>query len=398
MSELSVTVLGGGHGAFAVAADLGARGFDVRMLEDVRYARSLDGVITAGGIHIDQPDPLGHAWSFAPVSCATYDPEAALTGSDIILFVVPAYAERRFSALVSPYVAPGSLVVFACGTFGGALEFVARAAKGSSGPPPVVAELEALIVGGRKGGAASVRFSGRKRGLRAAILPSAKTEWGLRRLRRVYDDLKAAPNVFQTGLGNLNLVLHPPVMILNAGRIAAAESPFEFYRQGVTPAIAQVMEHLDNERTRVGRALGVRLASALRRLREWYPSIQGANGLYEAVVLNPAYGGLEAPQTLDHRFLTEDVLYGLVPLEGIARELAVDVPMTRSLIELTSALMGRDVRAEGRTVSRLGLQGLTAETMLQRVSGRTERLSRRPSLTASTDEMRANPSVERVTR
>ena len=60
------------------------------------------------------------------------------------------------------------------------------------------------------------------------------------------------------------------------------------------------------------------------------------------------------PVTVDSRYITEDVPEGLVLLETLGQALRLPTPVTSALIEIASAALGRDFRAGGRTVARLG--------------------------------------------
>jgi hypothetical protein len=44
------------------------------------------------------------------------------------------------------------------------------------------------------------------------------------------------------------------------------------------------------------------------------------------------------------------------------------MPNTDAVIQLVSSLLGRDMRAAGRTVESLGLQGVSPEELLQRLA------------------------------
>ena len=79
----------------------------------------------------------------------------------------------------------------------------------------------------------------------------------------------------------------------------------------------------------------------------------------------PGFRGIKAPTRIDSRYLTEDVGYSLVFFTDLARRLAVPTPTMDAIIEITSVVLARDLRAEGaRTMSSLGLDDLTAEQLL----------------------------------
>lgn len=58
-------------------------------------------------------------------------------------------------------------------------------------------------------------------------------------------------------------------------------------------------------------------------------------------------------------YLTEDVPFGLVPIEDMGRLAGVDMPICTSLITLANNLLGRDFRAIGQTLTSIGLGDLT---------------------------------------
>ncbi len=72
---------------------------------------------------------------------------------------------------------------------------------------------------------------------------------------------------------------------------------------------------------------------------------------------------IRAPSTLDYRFFTEDVPYGLVPLSELGRLAGVATPAIDAMIEICSALMDRDFRSQGLTLERVGLANTTSDAL-----------------------------------
>ena len=86
-------------------------------------------------------------------------------------------------------------------------------------------------------------------------------------------------------------------------------------------------------------------------------------------------GGIEAgikmkgPASMQDRFVTEDVPYGLVLLSTLGRFLDIPTPITDAIVNLCGAINRADYRAEGRGVDELGLEGMSVEqvrTFLER--------------------------------
>jgi opine dehydrogenase len=78
----------------------------------------------------------------------------------------------------------------------------------------------------------------------------------------------------------------------------------------------------------------------------------------------PGFLGIPAQPQLDHRYINEDVGYGLVFMSGLAKQIGVETPTIDAIIQVTSVLMNRDYAAEAlRTPESLGIAGLTVEEL-----------------------------------
>jgi opine dehydrogenase len=158
-------------------------------------------------------------------------------------------------------------------------------------------------------------------------------------------------------------------MLLNAGWIESAQGEFQFYLEGVTPAIARILERLDRERVTVATAMGIKAQSAMEWLERAY-SAYGDN-LHDAIHANPGYKGITAPVTVRHRYIFEDVPYSLVPIAALGRRFGVDVQGIEAMIQLGCIMHGTDYRHRGRTLSRMGLEGLSIEEITNLVEHNT---------------------------
>ena len=78
----------------------------------------------------------------------------------------------------------------------------------------------------------------------------------------------------------------------------------------------------------------------------------------------PGFLGIGAQPKLDHRYLNEDVGYGLVFMSRLARQVGVETPTIDAMIRVTSVLMARDYAGEAlRTPETLGIEGRSAEEL-----------------------------------
>lgn len=65
--------------------------------------------------------------------------------------------------------------------------------------------------------------------------------------------------------------------------------------------------------------------------------------------------------SLNSRYVTEDVPYGLVAWASLGRAVRVKTPLMDSLIHIAGAMLGQDCWNEGRNLDKMGLSGLDVE-------------------------------------
>ena len=199
-----------------------------------------------------------------------------------------------------------------------------------------------------------------KAGNLLAALPGKHTDALLEMIHDVYPGMERADSVLQTSLQNANPIIHPAVTLANAARIEGTGGAFLFYEEGVSDATGRLIEALDNERIAIGAALGIEVLSDPEMgMRQGYMLEANYGTGYRKA---PGFLGIGAQPQLDHRYLNEDVGYGLVFMSALGKQVGVDTPNIDAMIRLTSVLMARDYSGEAlRTPVSLGIGELDAE-------------------------------------
>lgn len=345
-------VLGAGHGGMAMAAHLALEGFRVNLFN--RSPERLQAVQARGGIEV-----TGEIEGFAALSLATTDAGPAVRGADVLMVVVPATAHRSMAEIMAPHLQDGQIIVLNPGRTGGALEVASIIRQLNPGVRPYIAEAQTLLYAARVTNPGQVHIFGIKNSVPLATLPSYQVVDVLPVIRKALPQFIPGDNVLKTSLDNIGAVFHPAITVLNAARIEDTHGDFEYYVEGVTPAVAAVLEEIDRERVAVAAALGIRANTA----REWLYLAYDAAGktLLAAMRANPGYNGIKAPGTVEHRYISEDVPASLVPIASIGEMLGVATPATRAIITLASVMHGVDYWAEGRTVEKLGIKGMSVK-------------------------------------
>jgi opine dehydrogenase len=309
-------------------------------------------IAARGGVELE-----GATQGFGPLNLVTDDMGKALADAELVMVCVPAFAHRDVAARCAPHLRDDHVVVLNPGRTFGALEFLQELAAQGCQTHPVVAEAATLVFAARSSGPAQSRILRVKHAVPVAAIPALRTPAVVTMLGAWYPQFTAAESTLQTSLANVGAVIHPAISILNAARIENSQGRFDFYLDGVSPAVARVLEAADRERLAVAQLLGVRVRST----REWLASAYGATGrdLFEAIQANVGYRGINAPPSLDYRYLVEDVPMSLVPIASAGRAFGLSARAIEALIDLAGLIHETNFRHHGRTLERLGLSGLS---------------------------------------
>lgn len=352
--KVKVAVLGAGHGGLAMAAHISMMGFETRLYtrneERIRAIQEREGKIELQGV----VSGFGNVY-------ATHDLKDCIDGVDLIMVVVPAQGHAYYAERCAPYLEDGQIIMLNPGRTGGALEFTHILKEKNCDADVIVGEAQTLIYVSRHTDVAQAHIFQIKNTVACAALPSYRTPECLRVINKIFPQFVPASNVLETSLDNIGAIFHPGITLLNAARIEDEKSDFEFYIEGVGPTTSRILEGMDDERVRIARSLGIRVHTA----REWlYLSYDSAGKtLYDAIIGNPAYKGVLAPRSLQHRYLFEDVPYSLVPMEEFGKLIGIETPTISAMITLANTLHGTDYRKEGRTLEKMGIKGMSLKKL-----------------------------------
>jgi len=352
---MKISVLGAGAGGTTVAYDCAAHGHQVRLFDFPQFPDNIAAIADQGGIHAE-----GDIEGFAPIAYSGHDIGQALADAELIWVVGPAFSTEPFGEAVKGKLRSGQTVIISPGSCGGALAFKKAAGLAVGDDSIRLAETHTLHYAVRLIQPGRVRvFLKLKAGNLLAALPGRHTDEILQMIGDVYPSMEAAKNVIQTSLQNANPVIHPAVTLANAARIEDTGGDFLFYEEGVTDSVGRLIEAVDKERIAIGDRLGINVVSdPAMGMRQGYMLADNYGLAYREA---PGFLGIGAQPQLDHRYLNEDVGYGLVFMSRLARQLGVATPTIDAMIQVTSVLMARDYAGEAlRTPATLGIEHMSA--------------------------------------
>jgi opine dehydrogenase len=357
----TVAIIGAGIGGIYLAAGLGIGGFKLR-LHDLDDARLAD-IRAFGGIDVE-----GEKGGFAAVEHATTDLRSAVDGADVVIVVTGGNAQATVARSLASLLRDGQLILLVQGNTGGSV--IVRRALDEAGcrADVAVAEMDNYPYSCRRLAPTRIRPIVTKRWLQIATFPGNRVASVHQRLAPLFPQAVAAPNALYTGFTNANAMLHVANCVANAARIESGDG-YKFYAEGVTPAVARLYQAINHERVAVAAALG----ASVPTLEDWFHRIYGVR---EASLVETCrrltfnsdgpYQGTGTPSSLEHKFITEDVPTGLMPMSALGAAAGVPTPAIDALVALVQSMTGKDFAAEARTLPHLGLAGMSS-TEIRRV-------------------------------
>ncbi len=353
MGKMKAAVMGGGNGSHTIAADLALKGIEVNLFEMPAFADRMQHVFETRMIEMSGVAGSGKA----QLACVTSDIGEAVEGVEVIFIPLPGFAVSPYAKILAPHLKESQLVVLMPGTLS-ALEFRQTLNTCGHRGEVVIAETGGLPFATRLVAPGKVRTFHIRSVCGFAAFPGNRGAEAHERLKGLYP-LQLKRTVVETGLGHLTPLLHPAGCLLNAGRIERSHGEFYMYEEGMSQSVVRVIEQVDSERLATGRRLGVDLPTGVDMMVE---SGYGPRGtLWESLNGSAGLTPIKGPDSLANRYVTEDVPFGLVAWASLARAVGVETPVMDALIALGSAVMGKDCRAEGRNIRRMGLEGLGVE-------------------------------------
>ena len=334
----SVMILGGGHQGLAMAAHLSLNGVKCCLwnrtpsnIQEIIDTKEIDcsGVVD-GKAHIDRViTTIGEI------------------KEKLIMVTTPSSAHGDIAKMLAPYVNESHVIILNPGRTFGVLDFARGLMENGCKRLPLIAETQTIVYTCRRLERNSVAIYAFKKDVKIATLD-------MNRINEVINQIPLclreyfipAKSYIETSLGNVGMVLHCAPVLMNIGWIEHKSVDFKYYYEGISKSISKVLEKIDEERVNVSIAMGEPVESLTEWLIRSY-STSGEN-LYECLQNNKFYKSIDAPLTINHRYIEEDVPNGLVPLESAGKKFGVETPVTTMIINLANIVMEKDYRDIGR--------------------------------------------------
>jgi len=364
MKTTKFTVLGSGNGARAWCAQIAAKGLPVVMWEPLEATEDYLKLKEEKEIYLEGDMNIGGS-----LAGVTMDVQEAMDGAEFILVIVPSFAHEPIFRKMIPQLKDGQNIVVVPGNFAG---FRLKKMMKEAGVERniTISEMTTMPYACRIRNYKTVTVYKKKFALGMGTSPKDRNGYVMDILNDVfagYVKYLPADNLLQVDLDNGNCIVHPLPVLLNYGEIEKNGDTYRHYIDGITPLISEQIMKMDEERISIGKKLGLELTPNLTQLKMFY-------GQNDSETIYDYVHSPESPyfdlvgQSVNSRYLKEDVPGIVVPLMLLAKKAGMEAPICELVVKLASQLHGVDYVAEGTNLKTLGIEDLTIEEIVRMVS------------------------------
>ena len=263
--------------------------------------------------------------------------------ADVIIVQTVAGAHRDVAERLKGHLGKNQLIIIFNGNWGAA-EFESVLGEEAREKNTLICETAAQLFLCSSPDINSVNITGIKESVGFAVSDMKRMREAYERAVRLFPGLKTAENIIDTSANSSNPVIHGPIAAFNITRLENGED-YTLFGTALPEKLIRYIEKADLERCAVIEALGTKATGVLDILNSFWPVKR--ESLRDALKENEAYRDIKGPKTLLHRYIEEDIPYGLVPLSVLGKKLGVPTPYTDSVITGLSLYLGRDFMKEG---------------------------------------------------
>lgn len=397
LKDLPIAVLGGGAVGKTCAADIKLAGREVRLYDIMPFAKETLKDLDKTGILFDGIQRNKYLFmrsGHAHLDVVTSNIEEAVKGAGHIVVASGAWGHEPIFRELIPHLEDGQIINIFTDNFGSLLlrrmmremNCTKKVIIGGWSSAPYGTRVEML--GNFRFPHVSAKY--RAITLRGAALPMADTEAFLEAAKHLPcmdavtqgDGPTAGNTILDVDFANVNPVIHVPATILgvstmeNWGVIFGGydKNSYSMYCHGLSPSIAEVQFQFYNEEIAVAEAIGVGVPSYKKDMffsrrsvltQEYMGLDENGNDNVIFPLDQPSDEGNSGPNSIHHRYLTEDVPIGCKIYYDLGVQYGVSTPIIGSMIVLAGAMHQKNFfESSPYTLEYLGIDKMSKEELL----------------------------------
>lgn len=365
-----VSIIGSGNAGLTAAyhftlhgADVclyGAKGFD-QPLSDIEINGGITALASCNDVELSFA-------GFQAIDTVTRDLQHAVTYADVLVLPVPSFAQEPLFRAMLPHLKNGQLIMLMPGNYGSLVLNKIKHDEGYHDLDLTFVDAISIPWATRIVGPAELAILGIKTCLPVAAFPACRTQEAITRLQPLMPlPLTPLMNVIAAGLENINFGGHPLLTTLNMGLLENFDGQFNYYKDCCSVSTARAAAVMENERLAIGQALGLNLTTELDAMNALYA--MDCTTVYDVNRTSETHGKLNsAPNSASNRYITEDAAYLLVPCYELAQLTGIETPIITACLHIDNAYNDTDYFKCGRTLKKMGLEGMIASDIINYVA------------------------------
>jgi opine dehydrogenase len=351
----SVGIAGSGPALLTMACYLSGRGYPVQVFDRSNNLPGPASSVKAEGAISGQYDQ----------QTFSIKPEDLLAHCAHLIVVAPPSTYKELAWSISPWMRAKHTVLLYGGGIGASLEFEKHLlTNGVSGVK--VAEMDPLFHAEKQNGATIKVHAMRQWGQFASTSPASTFDCEAA-VKRLFPKVEAATNLLSRGLCDYQAIVYPVIEAFGAdAEMSAALSELINSVSDSPEKSNNIFERLESELNSIADAYSTARISTAHNIRRMYGAIAATPE--QAIAMVPKYCH-SAPWQDMVRTLGEIVSTVYVPLYELSRLANLRTPAIDSVINMSAVMCGVDFLTHGRTLNRIGLQGLSQREIVRKLNG-----------------------------
>jgi opine dehydrogenase len=274
--------------------------------------------------------------------------EETLRDAEYVLITTLANNHLDVFKAMKPYLKKGQKIIIFNGNWGAleAKEYYKDFLKENE---IIVAETGAMLLMANAYEIGKVNVLGIKNQITISTINPKDVDIVINDCRDIFPQFKRTSSIYETSLSSTNPVIHVPLTVFNLARIEEGHD-FSFYGEGVSKAAIGYIEAIDKERIAIAKKLGFTCPSILESINSFF-DIKHDN-LYDALNKNETYIKGKAPKSLSHRYITEDIPYGIVPIVKLGKVLDMDIKYSEAIVKLAGLALNVNFLESGVCITK----------------------------------------------
>ena len=391
LKDLPVAVIGAGAVGKTCAADCKLAGQKVHLYESEEFAEVSLRNVERTGIEIDGIQR--NCYNFkrsgvAKMDLVTTDMAEAMQGAGLIVVGAPAFGHEFLFRKMIPCLEDGQVINIFTDNFGTLLfrklmremNCTKNVIVGGWSSAPYGTRIESA--GGFIFPKCGIKY--RAITLRGAALPmtdsddfmEASSYLGCLDAVTQGDGPVKGGTVLDIGFSNVNPVIHVPATLLgvstmeNWGKIFGDfdKSGYSMYAHALCPSICEVQYKFYQEEIDLAKAIGVGVEEYDKEIFFHRRSVLSLEYMgksnFRLPLDEPTTEANTGPNSIHHRYVTEDVPVGCKIYHELGKQYGVKTPVIDSMIVLAGAMLQKDYFSEGYTLEYLGINDMSKEDLL----------------------------------